>query len=362
MGTGLGIKGIMGLAKQAAYITGVDATDKVPFLSESMELQNENLMHEYLYGGAATPDTQRVFQPAGGSIECVIPYTQKSGAAYVSSTLLIALAMGGAAWHAGSSSNLISFVDDLDVSGTMAFDKGMSSTNTWEFIGCMINSLTIAGNAGEFVTLSVESQASQFAFSGPTGNTPTELQALPTDLPVLVMFSDLTFRIGDQAGALASTDNCAISSFSLVCNNNLTDAQQATPDDTNCLDYAHTDPLAPIKPARNGFRETTLEITIPRYEGDEYLTFESAETRLQASLSFADPSGTGYLFNIFLPHLKILKVSAPVQGPEAIEQTVSFRVLKINADSDVTFTGGTAITGEMGIETKDERDAVITNF
>ena len=49
-------------------------------------------------------------------------------------------------------------------------------------------------------------------------------------------------------------------SFTLVLNNNLTEPEQATPDDTNVLDYAHTDAMQPIKPVRNGHREVTLDV------------------------------------------------------------------------------------------------------
>lgn len=355
MSTALGVKGIMGVGKQTLFRTAVNATDKILFLSENVELQNENLMHEYLYGGAATPGMQTVFEPIGGSVETVIPYTEKNGTQFVSTSLLIALAMGDCTWDAVNSMNQITFVDDLDVFATAAFDKGMSATDTWEYIGVMVSSLTISGNSGEFITASAELAGTQFVYSG-TENTPTELQALPEDLPTLLMFSDLTFRLGNQAGALASTDETGISSFTLTINNNLSDAQQATPDDTNAFDYDHTDSKEPLKPVRNGFREVTFEITLPRYEADTLLDFWSNETPLQADLKFA--SGTNQ-FNIYLPHIKIEHISAPVQGAEAIEQVVTFRCLKANSATDVTFTDSAAIAGELGIETKDERTAAI---
>lgn len=356
MSTGLGIKGIAGMGKQAAYITAINATDKILFMSEGVQFEDEFLNHEYLYGGAATPDTQLVFKPVKGQLEAVIPYTEKNGTAFVSSSLPIALAMGSVAFNGGY--NEIIFADDLDVWGTLAIAKGVNSGagSTWETIGDMISNFEISGESGQLIKLTFGNQASQLAITA-SQNTVTEMEALPDDLPTLAMFSDLTFRINIQDGVLDSTDNCAISSFKLSVNNNLTDAEQATPDDTNCLDYAHTDTKAPIKPCRNGFREVTLEITIPRYEGDTFLDYRTSETPVQASLILS--AGASQKFNMHFPHMKVTNITAPVAGPSAIVQTVTFRCLKRNTASDVLFTSGATIAGELGIETIDERVGVI---
>ena len=358
MSTGLGIKGILGMAKQATYTAALDATDKILFMNESVNLEDEFLNHEYLYGGAGTPDTQLVFSPVKGTVEAVLPYSEKNGAAFVSSILPIALGMGTVTWDAGGSYNELTFLDDLDVWATLAVDKGVNTGAgaVWETIGDMISSFEISGEAGGLIKLNYSNQASQLLISATT-NTPNDMAALPEDIPVLAMFSDLTFRINAQSGVLASTDNCAISSFKLSVNNNLSESEQASPDDTNCLDYAHTDAKAPIKPARNGFREVTFEITVPRYEADTYLNARANETSMQASLLLS--AGASQKINLHLPHLKVVNVTAPVQGPAAIKQTVTFRALLRNTDSDVLFTSGTTIAGELGIETKDERTAAI---
>ncbi len=365
MSTGLGIKGIMGLAKQTAYETAVDATDKVLFLSEGIQIEDEFINHEYLYGGAGTPDTDLVFTPVVGPVEAVIPYTEKNGSAFVSTDSLIALAMGTATWVAAQTNNTVTFADNLEVNGTVAVDKGINSGAgaVWESIGTMINAMTISGSAGEFISASFEVQSKQLKIAS-TQNTPTEMLALPDDIPSLLSFSDLTFRIGDQANALGAGDNTGISSFTLSINNNLSEPQQSTPAasliDAAADTYVHSDAKQPIKPRRNGFRECTLEITMPRYEADTFLDFRSNETNLQAQFTFTDGTNS---FWIYLPNLKITAVSAPIAGAEAIEQTITLTCLRYNSHGYMTFQdGSTTDDGEVWIEMSNERTAVITGF
>ena len=363
--TGLGIEGILAIGKQAtnAYRTAIQATDKVPFLSESIELEDTILNHDYLYGGAAVLDQQVVFKPISGSIESYLNYTTINATPipdeFVSSTLLIALAMGGAPVFDTGRNELVG-IDDLDVFGTIAVDKGMDTVSTWETIGAFVKGFTISGSANEYIKLSSEIQAGQLVISG-SQNTPAELRAMDDVLSDLLMFSEGCFRIGDQGGALASTDKMGISAFTLSYSNNLTDNQQASCDDQNTLggsEAAHTVTTEPIKPCRNGFREVTFEFTVPRYEAETFIAWRDAGTKLQADYKFTNAT-TSYEFNIFMPYLKIEKVSAPVGGAEALTQTVTCRLFKINSLSDVTFTSGNAITGELGIETKDQRIAVL---
>ena len=364
--TGLGIEGILAIAKQDAnaYDTAKLATDKVPFLSESIELEDTILNHDYLYGGAATIDQQVVFKPISGTIESYLNYSTINATPapdeFISSTLLIGLAMGGAPVFDGGRNELVG-IDDLDVFGTIAVDKGMSSVDLWETSGAFVSGFTISGSANEYIKLSSEIQAGALTIDVNSVNTPTTVRAMDDVLSSLLMFSEGCFRIGDQDGALASTDSMGISAFTLSYSNNLTEAQQATCDDQNTLgasESAHTVTTQPIKPVRNGFREVTFEFTVPRYEADIFMGWRDDGTKLQADFKFSDTSvETFYEFNMFMPYLKIEKVAAPVAGAEALTQTVTCRLFKINSLSDVTFTSGTAITGELGIETKDQRIA-----
>ena len=352
MATGIGYKSIMGVGKQSAYRTAVDATDRALMVSEGIEFDYQQVLHEYLHGGAGVVDSQRVSEPVSGTVEYVVNYTEKNSSAFVSSTLPIALGFGATAWDSSNSRNKITFADNLASMGTFAWDKGQGSS-PHEAIGCYVNSMTLGCNAGEALTLSTELKAYDLKMSS-TQNTVAELNALPSDQAKLCLFSDMTLRINQQGGALASGDNVGISGFTLTINNALTDYEQSSPDNGS----SHTDSKKSIQPVRNGFREVAFEFTMPRYESDYFFDRLTADNNLQASIVFDDPSSTNELA-IFLPNFKVESVSASVGGAGVIGQTVSCKALKRNSASDVKFADNSTDNGEVWIETKDERTASI---
>jgi len=351
MATGIGYKSIMGVGKQSAYRTAVDATDRALMVSEGIEFDYQQVLHEYLHGGAGVVDSQRVSEPVSGTVEYVVNYTEKS-TKFVSSTLPIALGFGATAWDSTNNRNQITLADNLAEYGTFAWDKGQGAT-PWEAVGCYVNALTLACNAGEAMTLSTELKAYDLVYSS-TSNTTVELAALPSDQPKLCLFSDMVFQVNSQGGALSSSDNIGISSFTINVNNTLTDYEQSSPDDNS----SHTDAKKTIQPVRNGFREVTFEFSMPRYESDYFFDRLTADNNLQAVLAFDQPSSTND-FRIYLPNFKVESVSASVGGSGVIGQTVSCRCLKKNSASDIAFTDSSTDNGEVWIETADERTASI---
>lgn len=354
--TGLGTKTIMGIHEESSYGSRVDASDtgdRIPLLSEGIEFDNVDVVHEHLAASAGVSAQQRVFEPVTGTLECQVPYTVKSSTEFISASLLLALGMGTVTFPADS--NQLTFLDDLNVYGTIAWDKGHHATDVWQAISCFISAFSISCNAGEAMTASFDIQAYDIDISNTT-NSVTTLATLPSAVVDvdLVLFSDFVFRIGDQAGALAAGDQIALSSFTISVNNNLTEPQQTTLPASGTLNI-----FQPIQPVRNGFRETTLEITLPRYDADTFLDFRTNDTNLQAEFFGTQPTSSEE-FDILFPNLKVINVSAPVAGAEAIEQSVTFRCLKRNSASDIVFSdGGGTNAGEMWIETDDDRTAVI---
>ena len=351
MATGIGYKSIMGVGKQSAYRTAVDATDRALMVSEGIEFDYQQVLHEYLHGGAGVVDSQRVSEPVSGTVEYVVNYTEKA-TKFVSSTLPIALGFGATAWDDTNSRNQITLADNIATNGTFAWDKGQG-TAPWEAVGCYVNALTLACNAGEAMTLSTELKAYDLVYSN-TSNTTVELAALPSDQPKLCLFSDMVFQVNSQDGALGSSDNIGISSFTVNVNNTLTDYEQSSPDDSS----SHTDAKKTIQPVRNGFREVTFEFSMPRYESDYFFDRLTADNNLQAILAFDQPSSTND-FRIYLPNFKVESVSASVGGSGVIGQTVTCRCLKKNSASDIAFTDASTDNGEVWIETADERIASI---
>lgn len=351
---GLGIGVIMGARKEAAYGTELDVSstgDRIPVLSEGIEFDNVDIVHEHLFGSAGVPATQRVFEPVTGSLECNIPYTVKSGTEFVSADVLLALGMGTCTFPADS--NQLTFQDELAVYGTIAWDKGHHATKVWEAVSCFVNAFTLSCNANEAMVGTFEIQAYDIEIDD-TENSVAKLATLPTDIPDLVIFSDFIFRIGDQAGTLAAGDQIAISSFTLSVNNNLTAPEQSTLPASGTLNV-----FQPIQPVRNGFREVTLEITLPRYDADTFIDFRTNDTNLQAEFFGTQPTSSEE-FDILFPNLKVTNVSAPVAGPEAINQTVTFKCLRRNSASDIVFAdGGGTNNGECWIELDNDRTAVV---
>jgi len=353
MGNALGIKTIMGLGKETSFGTPVNATDRLLLISEGINFDYSDALHDYLHGGAGLPGMERLFEPVTGSLDCYVPYTVKD-TTYVSADLLLALAMGNADWISGQGSNEIKFVDDLAVFGTFAWNKYLT-TNVWEVTSAMIKSFTLTCSVDKPLTMSAEILGHDLKIGATTENQGSELISLATGVADLIQLRHFVFRIGDQGGVMATADITGISSFTITVNNNLTDAEQTTTDNTS----SHTDALHPIQPVRNGMREVTLEIVIPRYAADTFFDFAANDTNLQAELFATQPSSAEE-FDIMFPNLKIQgDPQAPIAGAEAVNQTITFRALKRNSLSDLTLGDGGNDTGEMWIETDNDRDSAI---
>jgi len=355
MANALGIKGIMGVAKQTAFRTALDATDRVPLLSEGIDFEYTDALHEYLHGSAGIPGMERLFEPVLGSVDMLVPYTVKN-TTFVSASLPLALGMGTCTWDAGQGSNRITFLDQLNVFGTFAWNKWKTAGDVMEAIGVFIKSFTLTATVDQPLKLTCEVIAYDLKRqAGTTVNQYSELTALATDVPDLVLFRHFIFRVGNQAGVMADADRHGIESFTLTVDNNLTDPEQSTIDNTS----SHTDPMHMIQPERNGFRTVTLEVVLPRYGDDTFFDHITSEDDLQGDLLATHPSSSEE-FDIIFPYLKLDDVKAPVEGPNALKQTLSFKALERNSNSDMTFSdGSTTDVGEVWFETDDDRTADI---
>ena len=355
MTNALGIKTIMGMRKESSYGTALDATDRILLKSEGINFDYTDALYDYLHGGAGTPGMERLFEPVSGSFECYVPYTVKSGSAFVSADLPLALGMGNADWIASTyTSNAIKFLDDLNVFGTIAWNKWRTD-HVWEVMSAMVKSFSLTCSLDSPMVITTEIAGYDLKIGATTQNQKSELVALPTDVPDLVQLRHFVFRIGDQADAMQASDTIGISSFTINVNNNLTDHQQTTTDNAS----SHTDPAQPIQPVRNGFREVTLEIVVPRYGNDTFFDHVANDTNLQAEIFATQPSSSEE-FDILFPNLKIIgDPQAPVSGPDALSQTITFKALKRNSASDLAFSDASTDDGEMWVEVDNDRTAAI---
>lgn len=356
MGNAIGCKSQVGIAKQTALATAVAATDRIPVISESVNDNPQQIDHNYLNGYCGSKRMDKTLVAPSGNIECYIPFTVKDNTKFVSADILIALAMGTVTGFTAAEGdyNRLLPACDLNVFGTFGIHKGVHTDKVNELIGAMVNSMTISGTAGEAIKGSFELLAYQLKRASTT-NTPTTLTALPKDLANLLLFNHLTFRLGDQTDALSASDNLGISAFTITVNNNLTSAEQTTPDNAT----THTDPTKPIQPIRNGFREVTLQITVPRYNSDTYISAKVGDTLQQASFLFTDTSAPANVFNIFFPNLQVTETEDAISGAGVIAQTIKFKALQYNSDCPMVFSAGTDTYDESEIwfELSNERIA-----
>lgn len=210
--------------------------------------------------------------------------------------------------------------------GTLCFEK---TVDQWEWRGVMINQLTFNYTVKTGLMLTADILPFDF-LEGSSVNTSSSTWAYsaqpttPIHLQERIMGADLTFRIDDwSAGtALTSADNTAISEFTLNLNNNLKSDEQNT-----------VTGLMIAEPYRNGFREITGTVTIPRYAANTFITHYQADNVLMASFAFVGSTLTGANISstnastIWLRALKLTSVGAPISGPEGITHTFGFKAL-----------------------------------
>ena len=347
MATGQGYASRCALGVESTWGTGVAVSELIPFTSESINRVIAQLESEYLDGNAGRRSlTNSVVSPAG-DLECELVWDEIA-TAIVGIERLLTGGLGTGTWDAVNSLTQFTLANTISRSYTLAFNKSVS---VWESLGAKINTLKISGSAGEKVMLSAGIMAKNLLRTGDAGitNAAAALTSLaPANIPQNIVFDDCVFRLADQANAIAGGDAFAIDSFEVNVNNNFSEHQFSTTDATvTSALYSH-------EFLRNGRRETTLSITMPRYTADTIFTWLNSGTALQADLIFTSGS---YIFTILLPNIKVTgDPTAPVSGPELIAPSFNFTcLLNPGTNTDMTLTDTTAITGELAIEVTSAR-------
>lgn len=346
--SGQGFASRCALGVESSWGGGVAFTELIPFMSESINRAIAQIQSQYLDGKAGSRSLKNSSISVVGALEGEMVFDEITGG-IIGIERLIRGALGSGTWDAVNSLTQYTLADTISRSYTIGFNK---QTSVWEIAGAKINSLTIAGSAGEPITFSVDIIGRNLLRTGDTGivNAAAAITGInPTNIPGQVYFDDLVFRLADQANALASGDQFSINSFELVINNNLSDPTFGTIDSTNTdIDLTH-------EPIRNDFREILLSMTMPRYTADTIFNWLKNATGLQADLLFT-PAG-GDLLSLFLPNMKVVgDPEASIGGASLIEPTFNFRCLRnAGTNSYLTLTDSTAITEELAIECKSNR-------
>ena len=197
-----------------------------------------------------------------------------------------------------------------------------STAKPWVWRSCMVNSMNVSCAAGSGVSIDFDiipfdlDRASGTNDYASTSN--WNFNASATDSQEKIMFSDIDhFRLGAYSGTeLTSSHNIGISEFSISINNNLQgDAQSASSG------------LYGVQPTRNGSREVTGSITLPRYDSDTLVDFLANNTELMADLKFSGSTmdNDARSFRIYINAMRLTSKSVPVGGSGILTQSFDFQ-------------------------------------
>ena len=366
----VGYHNLLWLAKESGFGSAADmaAGDavRIPLIDENFKESWPLTQKESITGKGGWRGSERQGKTVGGALNAWLSYDQKETNDFLGTDLLLALALGSVNWDGINSVNQLQIADELAVFGTVdkiaRYDVSTpASSIIWEIISNFVKSLEISGAAGDPIKVSAEFLAYNLLRTGTT-NTAAELLALGAGKLIRtqanrVHFGDLSFRIGDISDALADGDRVQISSFSLKLDNKSTDAEFATPGATGIPAGNLT-----VQPVRSDIRDVTFEITLSRYENENFFAELASLSEFQADLIFTSDSNQ---VSILLPNMVVEDAEAAIGGPDLIPKKITFRCQRgadysTEGNTYMKFADGTTlVTNEVGIETKDERAAAI---
>lgn len=206
------------------------------------------------------------------------------------------------------------------------------AVSLWVYRSCMVNTMRISGSAKsgiqfEFGILPFDRVTDSLAEGRQAGTTietwKKNLKYSSSTLftPVTnerILFSDLTFRVDDYSTStgLTSADNVGISSFEINVNNNL----DTSTHDSISGEYRRV-------PLRNGKREVSGSITIPRYTADNLISKISSDTIQMAHFNFVGStiSTIQRAFQIWLPSLKFTSHNEQIGGAGIVQSVLGFQ-------------------------------------
>jgi len=361
-----GLTSILGIGAQASWTaTGVDATDKIPFISEGIDWSPTHVESEMLVGARAKMGGKIVHLPVGGSIETEVHYDSKQSTNFLGLDMLWGMTCGDKGSY--STSNIFQPADDFKTDVPYMTIAAIVGGIVKEIPNACVNSASISGSSGGIVTASFDIIGRAMALGDTSGvsgiggfnpaNTVAELQALydsgefDATHSNPATFNDVSFYLADTANVFANSDLFSISDFTININNNLSGAEQAT-----VLNSGHTNEFWNIEPERNGAREVTVDFTLPRFDSDTLLAWRDNQTDLMVRFTLYKSGTENIIFSF--PSLRLTSVDSPVGGSGLLTQSCSAKayipehsMLKFYTQNSVT------VNREFGIETENERTA-----
>lgn len=196
---------------------------------------------------------------------------------------------------------------------TVCIDKSVS---VWENASAMVNGLTIKGDSkGVFLDLDLQARDQ---LRGTADNPDSSTWSIVDDDFLAVLFGDLAIWVGDfsTVTSLDAGNAIGISGFEVKLDNKLKIEQ-----DSRSGIYI-------AEPVRDGRRQVTGSMRLPRYENDDFLDAVAAGTPLMAMLKFTGSAigETGYnrTLWIWLPRFTLDQAPAPTSGPGLTSMQLNF--------------------------------------
>ena len=292
MAEGVGYLSIAAIGLETTVNTAVNATQRLRNLEFSPESEYQQLMDESLQGqvGRSTPELGVV--DIRGAWRCYNTYTLAN--------LLLNHFFGTLTAGAYTFDNSL-----VGKALTWAIEKTVS---VWELSGVKINQLVLNWGA-DGVYLSGTLIAQGLLLTG-TQNTSAELAALlPNVARRMKIAPDLNVRLGVATAALGTPEEINVTEGTLTLTRPMAETH-----------YNGTRSI--FEPSPDNFLEGTAELTLPRYNTNQYQTWKSALTRLSLRIFFDEEGGAGTQEWI-MPNVVITAAPNPVSGPGFIPQTIS---------------------------------------
>lgn len=290
MAEGIGYLKILGGGAESVSNTPVNATQRLPHLEFTPDKATQRLMDESLDGRAFRR------KPELGMFD--IRGTWRCHADYRTASVILTHFFGSLA------AGRYTFIPALSTTLTLAVDKTVS---VWELSGVFINQLIHTWGLG-FTELSGTLIAMGITYTGGQ-NTATELlNLLPPVGRRCKSAPDLTVRIGVDTAALTSTEDIDTQAGTITLNRPMAETHTSGQREI-------------IKPVANGFADGTFDLTLTRYDTNEYKTWRDANTSLQLALLYDEEAGSGAK-EWYFPHVTIAAAPNPDNGADFIGATI----------------------------------------
>lgn len=291
MPDGIGYLTITAVGAESTPGTAVNATQRVPNLEFTPDKEYSFLLDESLSGNVFRHKPDLGVVDIRGSWRCYHDYRLAN--------VLLTHFFGSLA------TGQYTFADNLTATMTWPIDKQVS---VWELRGVFINSLVLTITAG-FAELSGTLIATGLVYTG-AENTAAELaNLLPITARKCKLAPDLTVRLGVDTTALSGSDNLSVQSGTITLNRAIAETHVSGQREI-------------ITPVADNFAEGNVELTLTRYNSNQFKTWLDAITSLQLSAVFDEEDGAG-LKSWFLPHLTLNTTPNPVSGPSFIPQSLT---------------------------------------